>query len=221
MLIGKNKVYIRDLKPENLLLSDNKLLKLIDFGLSNNYNSSTSLLKTPCGSPCYAAPEMLQGKKYNGLQIDIWSTGIILYAMVNGFLPFEDDDNSALYKKILECKLYFPFPLSNTVLDIIHKILNTNPQKRITLEEIKEHEFYQMGMKTLLRKEIHYDKPRLVGITIEKMKTLGFDKNEILDNLADNNHNKLTATFYILFNRLKSEYNFKNTKLSIPSIPSN
>jgi serine/threonine protein kinase len=164
---------------------------------------------------------MLQGKKYNGLQIDIWSTGIILYAMVNGFLPFEDDDNSVLYKKILECKLYFPFPLSNTVLDMLHKILNTNPQKRITLEEIKEHEFYQMGMKTLLRKELHYDKHRLVGIAIDKMKTLGFEKNEILDNLADNNHNKLTATFYILFNKLKSESHNKSSKISIPNIPSN
>lgn len=163
---------------------------------------------------------MLQGKRYNGLQIDIWSTGIILYAMVNGFLPFEDDDNTVLYKKILECKLYFPFPLSNCVLDMIHRILNTNPQKRITLEEIKEHEFYQMGMKSLLRKEIHFDKQRLVGLTIDKMKNLGFDKNEILDNLADNNHNKLTATFYIIFNKLKSEYNYKQNKHSIPSIPS-
>lgn len=89
LLIGK---YIadlsRDLKPENLLLTENNIIKIIDFGLSNSYKSSP-LLKTPCGSPCYAAPEMLLGKQYNGLQIDIWSTGIILYAMVNGFLPFE------------------------------------------------------------------------------------------------------------------------------------
>lgn len=81
-------IYLRDLKPENLLLSENNTLKIIDFGLSNSYKNNP-LLKTPCGSPCYAAPEMLLGKHYNGLQIDIWSTGIILYAMVNGFLPFE------------------------------------------------------------------------------------------------------------------------------------
>ena len=71
-----------------MLLSENNILKIIDFGLSNTYKTN-QLLKTPCGSPCYAAPEMLLGKQYNGLQIDIWSTGIILYAMVNGFLPFE------------------------------------------------------------------------------------------------------------------------------------
>lgn len=78
----------RDLKPENLLLDENKIVKIIDFGLSNCYEDN-QLLKTPCGSPCYAAPEMLQGKRYSGLSVDIWSTGIILYAMVNGFLPFE------------------------------------------------------------------------------------------------------------------------------------
>ena len=76
------------MKPENLLLDENKIIKIIDFGLSNSYEDN-ALLTTPCGSPCYAAPEMLQGKKYDGLSVDIWSTGIILFAMINGFLPFE------------------------------------------------------------------------------------------------------------------------------------
>ena len=79
---------IRDLKPENLLIANNRLIKIIDFGLSNSFQGNL-LLKTPCGSPCYAAPEMLLGKKYDGVKIDIWSCGIILYAMVCGFLPFE------------------------------------------------------------------------------------------------------------------------------------
>jgi 5'-AMP-activated protein kinase catalytic alpha subunit len=212
--------YNRDLKPENLLLTENKLLKLIDFGLSNNYNSSNLLLKTPCGSPCYAAPEMLQGKRYNGLMIGIWSTGIILYAMVNGFLPFEDDNNTLLYKKILECKLYFPFLLSDLVLDIMHKILTTNPDKRITLEEIKKHEFYLLGMKTLHKKEIQIDKQRLAGQAIEKMRGLGFSKSDILDNLADNNHNSITATFYLIFNRMKNDQFKKNSFSSIHTVPS-
>lgn len=86
--IHKNNIVHRDLKPENLLLDENNNIKIIDFGLSNQYKKD-SLLQTPCGSPCYAAPEMVQGKKYNGLLIDIWSTGITLYAMVCGFLPFE------------------------------------------------------------------------------------------------------------------------------------
>ena len=70
------------------MISENKILKIIDFGLSNSYKTN-KLLETPCGSPCYAAPEMLLGNKYNGLLIDIWSIGIILYAMIHGFLPFE------------------------------------------------------------------------------------------------------------------------------------
>lgn len=78
----------RDLKPENLLLDHKKDIKLVDFGLSNIY-SRKELLKTPCGSPCYAAPEMLQSKSYSGLMVDIWSSGIILFAMICGYLPFD------------------------------------------------------------------------------------------------------------------------------------
>lgn len=79
----------RDLKPENILLTYNNSLKIVDFGLSNTYKKG-ELLKTPCGSPCYAAPEMIQGERYDGIKVDIWSSGIILFAMLNGYLPFED-----------------------------------------------------------------------------------------------------------------------------------
>ena len=92
---------------------------------------------TPCGSPCYASPEMVAGKKYNGIKIDIWSTGIILYAMLCGYLPFEDKDNEILFKKILECKIEFPDNLSNMVKDLINQILVVEPEKRITIEKIK------------------------------------------------------------------------------------
>jgi len=78
----------RDLKPENLLLDHNKDIKIVDFGLSNLYANGEQL-KTPCGSPCYAAPEMIRGLKYNGLSVDIWSSGIILFAMLCGYLPFD------------------------------------------------------------------------------------------------------------------------------------
>lgn len=73
------------------MLDNNKNIKIVDFGLSNTYNSG-ELLKTACGSPCYAAPEMIAGKKYQGLRVDIWSCGVIIYALICGFLPFEDND---------------------------------------------------------------------------------------------------------------------------------
>ena len=83
----------RDLKPENLLLDYNKNIKIVDFGLSNTY-SKEEQLKTACGSPCYAAPEMIAGKRYDGTKVDTWSCGIILYALICGFLPFEDPDTT-------------------------------------------------------------------------------------------------------------------------------
>lgn len=97
----------RDLKPENLLIDWKSSLKIVDFGLSNTYKPG-ELLKTACGSPCYAAPEMIASKKYNGLEVDIWSCGVILFAMVCGYLPFEDSNTSQLYKKILSGEYVLP-----------------------------------------------------------------------------------------------------------------
>jgi 5'-AMP-activated protein kinase catalytic alpha subunit len=79
----------RDIKPENLLLDDFKNLKIVDFGLSNTFKQGEKLV-TACGSPCYAAPELIKGKEYVGLKADLWSSGVVLYSMVCGYLPFED-----------------------------------------------------------------------------------------------------------------------------------
>ena len=136
----------RDLKPENLLLTENNLLKIIDFGLSNYHNAnSDSLLETPCGSPCYASPEMVAGMRYDGYKIDIWSCGIILFAMLCGYLPFEDKENELLFHKILQCKVKLPNYLSDEAKDIILKILVKDPNKRLSIEQIKNHPFYLKG----------------------------------------------------------------------------
>ena len=138
----------RDLKPENLLLTKDHLLKIIDFGLSNYFvENQTELLSTPCGSPCYASPEMVAGKKYDGIKIDVWSTGIILFAMLCGYLPFEDKNNDILFDKILECKLEFPEFLSEESKDLISRILVVDPDKRITIPQIKQHSFFLKGKK--------------------------------------------------------------------------
>ncbi|MCQ2815886.1 MAG: serine/threonine-protein kinase [archaeon] len=133
----------RDLKPENLLLDNDKVLKIIDFGLSNYFNGE--LLVTPCGSPCYASPEMVTGNRYNGFYIDVWSTGIILFAMLCGYLPFEDPNNEKLFKKIAACKLEYPSHLTKLSKDIMRRILVTDPEKRIKVKEIKKHDFYLLG----------------------------------------------------------------------------
>ncbi len=138
----------RDLKPENLLLTEKMKLKIIDFGLSNFFTGN--LLETPCGSPCYASPEMVMGKKYNGFCIDIWSSGIILYAMLCGYLPFEevenDEYNEVLFKNIVECNVEYPSEFITPVAkDLLKKILVKDPKKRITIDEIKQHNFYLLG----------------------------------------------------------------------------
>ena len=147
---SKNIVH-RDLKPENLLLTDKNKLKIIDFGLSNYFNlnkeNKTKLLKTPCGSPCYAAPEMVSGNKYNGFKTDIWAIGIVLYAMIVGYLPFEDSDNDILFQKILDCDIEFPEFLNELSIDIIKKILNSNCDERYSISDIKRHQFYLNGKK--------------------------------------------------------------------------
>lgn len=141
--IHKLKIVHRDLKPENLLLDYKKDIKIADFGLSNLYPNN-ELLKTACGSPCYAAPEMLLGKPYNGLNVDIWSCGIILFAMICGYLPFEEKNNELLYKKIIEGRFNIPSFVSEPAKDLMRKILNVNPEKRYKIDEIISHNWFNI-----------------------------------------------------------------------------
>ena len=142
---SKNIVH-RDLKPENLLITNDNILKIIDFGLCN-FHDINKLLSTPCGSPSYASPEMVSGKKYNGVMVDIWCTGIILFAMLAGYLPFEANDNYFLFKKIIKCEIKYPDDISENALDLMKKILVSEPSKRINIKEIKKHPFYLEGKK--------------------------------------------------------------------------
>ena len=131
----------RDLKPENLLLDKYKNLKIVDFGLSNTYKPG-ELLQTACGSPCYAAPEMIAGKRYNGLEVDIWSSGVTLYAMLCGYLPFEDPNTAILYKKILKGDFEIPEFLSSKAEAFLKGLLCIDPKNRLTLEKIKKSPWY-------------------------------------------------------------------------------
>jgi 5'-AMP-activated protein kinase catalytic alpha subunit len=124
------------------LLDENLNIKMIDFGLSNTMRDSLAL-KTACGSPNYAAPEVVSGNYYGGAELDIWSCGIILYAMVCGTLPFDSDQLPQLFIKIKECRYFIPNNISHEVKDLINLMLQPNPVKRITLKEIQEHAWYQ------------------------------------------------------------------------------
>ena len=178
----KNIVH-RDLKPENLLLSQGNILKIVDFGLSNYYYPEEQLLSTPCGSPCYASPEMVCGNKYNGFKIDVWSCGIIIFAMICGYLPFEDPNNEILFKKIMKCKVDYPEYLSEEVLDILNKIIVIDPNKRINIEQIRQHPFYLKGKNEFKKK--HKD---LIE-QVELIENNDSEDNNIEDDIVFNHDN--------------------------------
>jgi len=131
----------RDLKPENLLLTKSKELKIIDFGLCHDFDG-TKFLKTKCGSPSYAAPEILKGLPYDGFKTDIWCCGIILYGMLCGFLPFDGENNQEIFKNIIECQPTFPEFLEIDSVNLLLLLLNPEPERRISIKDIKQHPFY-------------------------------------------------------------------------------
>jgi 5'-AMP-activated protein kinase catalytic alpha subunit len=156
--LHKMKIVHRDLKPENLLFDYKKDLKIADFGLSNQYDG---LLATPCGSPCYAAPEMVQGKKYEGSAVDIWSCGIILFTMVCGYLPFEDENQERLFIKIAKGSFTIPSHLSPNCRDLLKNILNIDPNKRYHFAQIKQHPWFQ-AINNTLGMSMYFNSPGLV-----------------------------------------------------------
>ncbi|KAF8621753.1 hypothetical protein AX15_007546 [Amanita polypyramis BW_CC] len=135
------KIVHRDLKPENVLLDDGLNVKIADFGLSNEI-SDGDFLTTSCGSPNYAAPEVIRGGVYAGPEIDVWSSGVILYVMLCGRLPFEDDDVQVLFGKISQGNFHLPSYLSPDARNLITTMLVVDPLKRITIPEITQHPFY-------------------------------------------------------------------------------
>ena len=181
--IHKKGVAHRDLKPENLLLTVDNILKIIDFGLSHEYDEN-SLLKTKCGSPSYAAPEIIKGKLYDGFKTDIWCCGIILYAMLCGYLPFEGDNNRELFTNILECNPEYPSFLSKNSKKLIQNLLKINPDERLTIEDIKKNDFYLKG------KELCKIDYKLVENELEKRNTFYGNLNKTFKSNFFNKDNK-------------------------------
>ena len=128
----------RDLKPENILLDGNRNIKLADFGMAALQPDGT-WLNTSCGSPHYAAPEIIQGNQYRGDLADIWSTGIILFAMLNGFLPFDGGTLPNTLRMVKQGAYFLPPHLSPEAQDLIQRILQKRPERRITMHEIWVH----------------------------------------------------------------------------------
>ncbi|KAK6385444.1 hypothetical protein LTR65_009138 [Meristemomyces frigidus] len=140
----RNSIVHRDLKIENILISSGGDIKIIDFGLSNLF-SPKSYLKTFCGSLYFAAPELLQAKQYTGPEVDIWSFGIVLYVLVCGKVPFDDQSMPQLHAKIKRGSVEYPPWLTPECRGLIARMLNTNPQERATMHEIMNHPWMMKG----------------------------------------------------------------------------
>lgn len=137
----------RDLKPENLLLDENGDLKVSDFGLSAlpEQLRKDGLLHTQCGTPAYVAPEVLKKRGYDGAKADIWSCGVILFVLLAGFLPFQDENVMNMYRKVFKCDYEFPQWFSEDAKQLIAKLLVVNPKKRASMAEILENPWFQKG----------------------------------------------------------------------------
>ena len=214
----------RDLKPENILLdSSHTKIKIIDFGLSNlyftfnniydmeniNYDKNSfndldiELLQTPCGSPGYAPPEMVLGYSYNGLLTDIWSSGIILFAMLCGSFPFDDECEQILYSKIVKGEYTFPsdITLSDEAKNLVNKILVVNPYYRANISDIKNDPWFKKDYQPIYGLFLPIQEIPIDNLIIEEMEKNGYEREEIIQNVKNNRHNEITTFYYLLVNK--------------------
>ncbi|XP_058515497.1 uncharacterized protein LOC131478886, partial [Ochotona princeps] len=171
----------RDLKPENVLLDEELNVKVGDFGLSN-FLRDGAFLKTSCGSPNYASPEVVSGKSYAGTEVDVWSLGVILYALLCGSLPFDDEHVPNLFKKIRHGNFLLPGHLSELARHLIIRMLVVDPSQRITIAEIMQHPWYRHNLPSYLSDNSYLTNSacysKMDPSIILQLKKLGYDVNE-------------------------------------------
>ncbi|KAA0720171.1 Serine/threonine-protein kinase MARK2 [Triplophysa tibetana] len=200
----------RDLKAENLLLDADMNIKIADFGFSNEFTLGNKL-DTFCGSPPYAAPELFQGKKYDGPEVDVWSLGVILYTLVSGSLPFDGQNLKELRERVLRGKYRIPFYMSTDCENLLKKFLILNPTKRGSLEQIMKDRWMNVGhddeeLKPYIEPQPDYKDPKRTEI----MMRMGYSLEEIQDSLINQKYNDVMATYLLL--------DFRNSELDELSI---
>ncbi|XP_073252861.1 maternal embryonic leucine zipper kinase-like [Porites lutea] len=190
----------RDLKPENLLLDDDQNIKLIDFGLvAKPRGGMTDHLDTCCGSPAYAAPELISGFPYHGNEVDLWSMGVLLYALLCGFLPFDDDNTFKLYKLIQKGDYEVPEWLSPGSAKILSQLLQVNPKRRVTIKGLLNHEWMVKGYAAPVRwtSRIKKDKPD-PGVLLEMASYYDVSLEAMNKRVMDWKYDEVTAMYFLL-----------------------
>ncbi|KAI9276552.1 kinase-like domain-containing protein [Sporodiniella umbellata] len=178
----RHKIVHRDLKPENLMLDANNNVKIADFGLSN-FMKDGDFLKTSCGSPNYAAPEVISGKLYAGPEVDVWSCGVILYVMLCGRLPFDDEYIPTLFKKINGGIYKMPSHLSSETKELLMSMLVVDPLKRITIQEIRKNEWFNKNLPDYLKPLPHTEESETLSIDEGLVYHLSQKMNEPFDTI--------------------------------------
>ncbi|XP_039980468.1 MAP/microtubule affinity-regulating kinase 3-like isoform X3 [Xiphias gladius] len=197
----QKRIVHRDLKAENLLLDADMNIKIADFGFSNEFTVGGKL-DTFCGSPPYAAPELFQGKKYDGPEVDVWSLGVILYTLVSGSLPFDGQNLKELRERVLRGKYRIPFYMSTDCENLLKRFLVLNPGKRGTLEQIMKDRWINAGfdeeeLKPFIEPEVDIRDQKRIDVMVG----MGYSREDINDSLAKMKYNDITATYLLLGRR--------------------
>eukprot|EP00063_Salmo_salar_P037333 XP_014012168.1 PREDICTED: serine/threonine-protein kinase MARK2-like [Salmo salar] len=186
----------RDLKAENLLLDSDMNIKIADFGFSNEFVMG-SKLDTFCGSPPYAAPELFQGKKYDGPEVDVWSLGVILYTLVSGSLPFDGQNLKELRERVLRGKYRIPFYMStdcSLLFSSSPPLLPSSPQQQIMKDRWMNVGHEEEELKPYIEPMPDYKDPKRTEIMIQ----MGYSMEEVQDSLVNQKYNEVMATYLLL-----------------------
>ncbi|KAJ9633512.1 hypothetical protein H2204_006895 [Knufia peltigerae] len=195
----------RDLKLENVLLDKHDNVKLCDFGFTREYEGKANYLQTFCGTVCYSAPEMLKGEKYAGEKVDVWSLGIILYALLKGELPFDEDDDAATKAKILKDDPVYPDTFPEAAQTLISKLLSKRPLYRPTLSDIladpflAEHAPAQQAILKLSQPAAFTT--QLEKDTLERMRAAGVDIDKVIENVLAQRCDGLSGWWSLLIEK--------------------
>lgn len=224
----------RDLKAENILLDKYYNIRLIDFGLSNFFSADKTYLETACGSPAYASPEMVKGNPYNS-KSDIWSAGILLFAMCAGELPYEDDNVQKLLQKIAFKEPVYPSSFSLQLKDLLRKILSKDPERRLTIDQIKQHPWFsQYEYSNIMNMDFGVSRSWRVRRSstaedivdreiVQQMMSLGIDTSKLTNALLCEETNSYTAIYRMLrkakITSQMGEIGRHLQKLPIPRLP--
>ncbi|XP_031629810.1 serine/threonine-protein kinase BRSK1 isoform X2 [Contarinia nasturtii] len=202
----------RDLKPENLLLDEKNNIKIADFGMAS-LQPAGSMLETSCGSPHYACPEVIRGEKYDGRRADVWSCGVILYALLVGALPFDDDNLRQLLEKVKRGVFHIPHFVPPDCQSLLRGMIEVNPDKRLTLGEINRHPWVTAGGKGELELELPMMEvvqthvlPSASSVdpdVLNAICSLGCfkEKEKLIQELMSPNHNTEKVIYFLLLER--------------------